>query len=243
MKKPSKILAKHKHRPFPYPDAPWAFYQEWHDVVFLHWAVPVDILRKLIPNGLSLDTFDGKGYISLVAFTAENSRPRILPPVPHVSDFLEINIRTYVVRSGRPGIYFLNMEAAKTLSALAFRTITGFPYVPAQMMHQKGSFISVDSKNHQYFDLEYMRDKKKKYRKGDLDSWLVERYCVYLDLFGKMLRYDVHHKEWALQPLEVKGLRLKYRLGDYTLNDPNPVLAHYSKGVEVVGWLPKIFDK
>lgn len=239
MKSISEILAIHEHRPFPYPGTPWKFYQEWHDAIFLHWAVPVDILRHLVPKGLAIDTYDGMGYISLVAFTAENSRPRLLPPVPHVSHFLEINIRTYVLRDGRPGIYFLNMEAAKVLSALAFRGITGFPYVPAQMMHHRGNFISVDDRNHHYFDLEYTGKKKKKYRKGALDSWLAERYCVYLVLCGKMLRYDVHHTEWPLQPLEVNNLRLKYQLGNYTLNDSNPVLAHFSKGVEVVGWLPK----
>jgi uncharacterized protein len=242
MKNPSKILSKLRHRPFPYPEAPWAFYQEWHQAIFLHWEVPVDILRKLIPKGLALDTYDGVGYISLVAFTAENSRPRILPPIPHISHFLEINIRTYVLKDGRPGIYFLNMEAGKTLSAMVFRGLTGFPYTPTIMMHNKSHFISVDENNHHYFELEYKKEKKKKFLKSAVDSWLAERYAVYLDLFGKIFRYDVHHKEWPLQPLEIKKLQLKYKLGDYSLNDPKPVLAHFSKGVEVVGWLPKILN-
>ncbi|HSJ67058.1 MAG TPA: DUF2071 domain-containing protein [Anditalea sp.] len=241
MKNPSKILSQYQHRPFPYPESPWAFYQEWHDAVFLHWAVPVDILQKLVPKGLAIDTYNDMGYISLVAFTAENSRPRILPPVPHISHFLEINIRTYVLKDGVPGIYFLNMEASRILSALAFRGITGFPYAPAQMMHHEGHFISVDDKKHHYFEVKYQKANHRNYKKSALDSWLAERYCVYLDRFGKMLRYDVHHEEWPLQPAEV-NLQLKYKLGDYILNDPNPTLAHYSKGVEVVGWLPKIYD-
>lgn len=242
MKSTNEILAHKEHRSFPHPDTPWKFYQEWHDAVLLHWTVPIDVMQKMIPADLTLDTFQGEAYISLFAFTAEKSRPWILPPVPIVSDFLEINIRTYVKRDDRPGIYFLNMEAGKALSAYIFRTVTGFPYVPAKMRHLPGNFISVHDQNHHYLDIAYTRGKDDK-KKQELDQWLVERYCVYLDLFGKMLRYDVHHEPWPLEPLSINSLRLKYKLGDYLLKDQKPVLSHYSKGVEVVGWLPKIFTQ
>ena len=237
----SQILALKEHRPFPYPNSPWAFYQEWKEVIFMHWPVPPEIMQKLLPDNLTVDTYGGQAYISLVAFKAKNSRPRLAPPVSLISDFLELNIRTYVKRADRPGIYFLNMEADKTLSSFIFRNLTGFPYYPANMQYITGQLSSVDENKHNYCDLEFELPSHS-YSRSELDSWLTERYCVYLNRINKLWRYDVHHVEWPLQNLKIKELNLKYQFGDFVLKDPKPPLMHYSIGVEVLGWLPKIIS-
>ena len=239
MRSTTEILAHKDHRPFPYPDSSYKVYQEWHEAVFLHWEVPHSVLQKMLPEGLEVDTFHGKTYISLVAFKAENSRPKYLPPVPLISDFLEANIRTYVVRNGRPGIYFFSMKADKTVAAAIFRGMTGFPYYPSYMHQDKKNFSSYQPQSKDYFDLRYKIGPILS-NKGELDRWLTERYCVYLERFNKLLRFDVHHEEWPLQQVEIKDLRIRYNLKGFTLKDPKPLLAHYSKGVEVVAWFPTI---
>ena len=89
-----EILKKTEHRPWSLPDANWKFYQEWNDAVFLHWQVDESELKKLVPADLEIDRYEGKSWVSLVAFTMEKVRPKFLPPFPPISNFHEINIRT-----------------------------------------------------------------------------------------------------------------------------------------------------
>jgi len=53
------------HRPWALPKSPWSYYQEWNDVVFLHYIVNEDLLRTLVPNQLELDKFDGNCWVSV----------------------------------------------------------------------------------------------------------------------------------------------------------------------------------
>lgn len=91
-----EILNVTGHRPWTIPTKQWKYYQEWNDVVFLHWQVDLKELQKIVPGDLEIDLYEGKPWVSLVAFTMEKIRPRNLPPFSLISDFDEINIRTYV---------------------------------------------------------------------------------------------------------------------------------------------------
>src|SRR4051812_13360722 len=117
----AKILQAKSHRQWAVPRRSWKYYQEWHDVFFLHWPVPVKMLAPLLPAGLQLDLFNGEAWISVVGFTVKNMHPRFLPSFPPLSDFHEINVRTYVTVDNRPGIYFLSIEAQKLLVMLMAR--------------------------------------------------------------------------------------------------------------------------
>ncbi len=122
------ILSETKHRSFNYPKNKWRYYQEWNNALFLHWKVPFDALRNLVPQDLNLDTYDGEVYVSLVAFTMQKIRPRNLPAIKFISDFDEINVRTYIDNNNKKGVYFLNIEAEKQLSAFIAKTLSGLPY-------------------------------------------------------------------------------------------------------------------
>ena len=96
MTKISDILADTSHRPFELPAGEWKYYQEWNCALFLHWTIPFEILRKFVPDQLHIDSYEGKCYVSLVAFTMEKMRPKYLPAIQLLSDFHEINLRTYI---------------------------------------------------------------------------------------------------------------------------------------------------
>ena len=68
--------------------------QHWRDLLFLHWPVPVEVLRPLIPESLSIDTYDGQAYIGLVPFWMFGVRPNWSPERLGFR-FLETNVRTY----------------------------------------------------------------------------------------------------------------------------------------------------
>src|SRR4029078_3618766 len=70
--------------------------QRWSRLLFLHWPIPAEEVRPLLPRGLTLDTYAGQGWVGLVPFVVSGARPVYLPPVPGLSRFVEVNVRTYV---------------------------------------------------------------------------------------------------------------------------------------------------
>ncbi|MEL6537198.1 MAG: DUF2071 domain-containing protein, partial [Bacteroidota bacterium] len=107
------------------PDGPWRYYQEWNRALFMHWSVAETQLYDYLPKGLTLDTFQGQAWVSVVPFVLQKARPRGLPSVPGISDFPELNLRTYVLYNGVPGVYFLAIEAGSRLGTWVAKYISG----------------------------------------------------------------------------------------------------------------------
>lgn len=233
-----ELLALKEHRPFAMPSGRWIYYQEWNNALFLHWEVPAEILQLLIPESLTLDLFEGKGWVSLVAFTMNKIRPRHLPAVDFLSDFHEINLRTYVVHEDKPGVYFLNIEAEKLLSVLVAKGMSGLPYEKAYMTRTKvaGTNIYQSANPAKGFQLNVKyKVVNAPYHKTALDFFLTERYCLYVDRSKKLYRYDIHHEEWGMATVTLQHLELDYKKGSLLL-DAKPQQVHYSKGVRVLAW-------
>ena len=91
-------------RPYPQPTTPWVMRQTWHDLLFMHWPVSIESLRPHIPPSLTIDKFDGQAWIAVVPFRMSRIAPHGLFPVPWLSAFPELNVRTYVIRDGKPGV-------------------------------------------------------------------------------------------------------------------------------------------
>src|SRR5205085_4964946 len=100
------------HRPWPRPSRPWVMGQTWVDLLFAHWSMDPSLLRGVVPDQLELDTFEGQAWLAVTPFAVRNLRPRGTWPVPVLSAFGEVNVRTYVTVGGRPGIYFFSLDAA-----------------------------------------------------------------------------------------------------------------------------------
>src|SRR5437867_5100192 len=126
-----KLLNQTSHRPWPLPSRPWVTTMRWHDLLFLHWPVRPEIIRPLIPNGLELDTFDGAAWIGVVPFRMTGVRLRWLPPLPGISAFPELNVRTYVRVRDRPGVYFFSLDAGSRTAVAMARAWFHLPYFHA----------------------------------------------------------------------------------------------------------------
>ena len=98
-------------------------YQNWHHLGFFHWEVPAAELQALLPADLTVDLFEGKAYIGLVPFTMTGVRPVLLPPLPGVSSFHEINVRTYVRHGDEEGVWFFSLDASNPLAVRAARRV------------------------------------------------------------------------------------------------------------------------
>ena len=109
-------------------------YQQWRELLFLHWEFPIAELQRTLPEGLFVDTFADKAYLGVVPFFMRNIRPRFLPAVPGISNFMEMNLRTYVYdRAGVPGVWFYSLDANQWLAVKIARRVFHLPYEHAEM--------------------------------------------------------------------------------------------------------------
>ncbi len=121
------------HRPWPLASGPWIIQQTWNDLLFLHWPVPAESLRPLVPSALPLDTFNGQCWVAVAPFHMTGVRPRWTPPLPGLSAFPELNVRTYVNFGGKPGVFFFSLDAGSLIAAQAARMTYHLPYFWARM--------------------------------------------------------------------------------------------------------------
>ena len=230
-----EILKDTLHRSFEIPEGDWVYYQEWNRALFLHWIVPFEILKKYVPSNLKIDTFDGNCYISLVAFSMEKIRPRYLPSISFISNFDEINIRTYIDNDNKKGVFFLNIEAGKSISTFIAKLISGLPYEKANIYRTDKIYESKNKQKGFVLNAEF-EIKEDINLKTELEKWLTERYCLYLDKENELFRYDIHHKEWQLKDVNIKNLELNYNIGEINIGKNKPNMVHYSDGIKVVAW-------
>lgn len=233
MKIPS-ILKHTAHRPWAKPSGPWKFYQEWNRAVFLHWPVEVEELKPLVPDGIQIDTYAGQAWVSVVAFTMKKVRPRLLPPVSFISDFHEINIRTYVKSNQKTGVYFLSIEGGKWLSCSLAKQISKLPYRTSQMKRIEHQYQSANNQTGDRLTFSYQPGQSV-VTKTKLDLWLTERYALFQDTKSAILEYEIHHLEWPIQEVELADFTLDYPAFNHLLKG-DPELTHYSSGVQVVAW-------
>lgn len=222
------------HRPWEMPSGGWSYYQEWNDAVFLHWRVDEDILRGWVPEDLEIDVFEGNAWVSLVAFTMEKIRPRYLPHFPPVSNFHEINVRTYVRYKGKTGVYFLSIEGGKTISCYVARKLSELPYRYSKMVRTKGAFQSRNTEFKDVLEVRYDIGSKRN-DKTDLDSWLTERYALFQDTRSAINAFEIQHIEWPIFDVKLDKIKMSYpRFSELIVGEPE--LSHYSPGVQVIAW-------
>ncbi|MCP9768542.1 DUF2071 domain-containing protein [Lacihabitans sp. LS3-19] len=230
----NEILNSTEHRNWVKPKESWRFYQEWNEAVFFHWKVEVDILQKYIPNGLEIDLFEGQAWVSLVVFKMEKIRPKGFPAFSPISNFDEINIRTYVKSGNKTGVYFLSIEASSRISCFIARKISELPYRFSNIKRSFGKIHSVNNTFEESLKIEYQLSENVN-EKSDLDKWLTERYALFQDADLKINSFDIHHLEWPLKAIEVSYFKLNYnRFENLIGNTPDKI--QYSKGVKVLAW-------
>jgi uncharacterized protein YqjF (DUF2071 family) len=213
----------------------------WHDLVFMHWPVPADTLRPLLPPRLELDTFDGNAWLGVVPFYMTDVRPRAFPK-SFASAFPEINVRTYVRYRERFGVWFFSLDAASRLTVLGARRFYRLPYWLATMTYARhGSEIGFESRR--------QRDERVgiacRYRgigapfeatPGSLEYFLTERYCLFsADREGGLYCGEIHHRPWTLQPAEAE-IRMNTMADPIGLSLGAHPLLHFSQRLDVVAW-------
>src|SRR5687767_9359618 len=77
----SRLAARNKPAGIP------VMFQNWENLLFLHWEWNPAEIQKTLPPGLWVDTFEGKGYLGIIPFFMRDVRASFLPAIPGTSDF------------------------------------------------------------------------------------------------------------------------------------------------------------
>jgi uncharacterized protein YqjF (DUF2071 family) len=232
-------LEETEHRPWPLPEGrPWIMAQTLDDLLFAHWRVSADAVRALLPAGLDVDERDGSAWLGVTPFVVTGLRAHGLLPIPRASSFRELNVRTYVIRDGRPGIWFLSLDASSHLAVAAARLLYRLPYFHADVLFRRhGARILFDSARDEgtAFSVSYeAKGSAAPPAPGSLEEFLTERYCLYVEHDGRLYRAEIHHRPWPLQPVDA-DIQLNTMLPASLLLEGDP-LFHYSARQDVVIW-------
>jgi uncharacterized protein YqjF (DUF2071 family) len=213
--------------------------QTWESLVFVHWRVAADELRPHIPAGLEIEEFDGAAWLGIVPFRITGLRARGMVPLPGLSAFNELNVRTYVrAADGKPGVWFFSLEATSRPAVDAARRWYRLPYFDARMeLDDNGSRIDVRCSRlgeaGKGFSGAFRATGTSAVSPVDsLEFFLVERYCLYAEGDGALWRAEIHHAPWVVGPGEA----------EVGLNSIAPVplsgapLCHVAERQDVVVW-------
>jgi uncharacterized protein YqjF (DUF2071 family) len=214
--------------------------QRWHQLLFSHWETDAAALKKLVHPRLTVDTFEGKAFVGVVAFTMQNVRPwSWLPGAPTATEFFEINVRTYVHLDGEePGIVFFSLDATSSLAVLAARSMWGLPYFRSAISSTDG--WRCDRRWPARPAMTGFRTSRvvpgealPPSREGTLEFFLAERYQFYAaGSGGRLIRARVHHPPYPLHA--VRGCEVSPQLAAAPGLEPGARTPDfYSPGVDV----------
>jgi hypothetical protein len=243
----TSLLDRTAHRPWPLPAGPWIMAQSWHDLLFAHWAVDAAMLRPHIPEKLQIDTFDGRAWLGIVPFSMRGVRLRWMPPLPWLSAFPELNVRTYVTAQEKPGVWFFSLDAANALAVAAARLTFHLPYFRARMKcRETGGWI--EYRSHRAHPGASAATFEGRYRgvseffqakPSTLEHFLTERYCLYSAGKGRIYRGEIHHPPWLLQNAEAQITKNSMAEAAGLRLPAEPPLLHVAQRQDMVAWAPQ----
>ena len=225
----------------------------WSELTFLHWPYEPDRVQRLLPSGLTAETFDGAAWVGLIPFrmTVRASRG---PAVPWVSYFPETNVRTYVrAPDGSTGIWFFSLDAAQPGAVLAARAWLGLPYQWARMAVRvdgsggDGSVVRYRCARHGRPGRRSGHARPRPTSTADvrigppidrgdvsgLEDFLTARFRLYSAVRGSLLSMPAEHGPWPLQRARTLGLRDRLVQAAGLPAPAGDPLVLYSPGVDV----------
>lgn len=226
------------------PQARAVGYQRWNHLLFAHWQVDPQHVQATLPRGLHVDLFRGAAYLGIVPFFMQRIRPAWLPPVPWLSWFLELNVRTYVHDAhGNPGVYFYSLDCNQPVAVQIARQVFRLPYFYARMgarrTHGQVSYkclrkgLAEPAWRYEWQPSDEAEPTRAA-EPGTLEFFLVERYALFTQgARGRLLEGRVHHAPYCVRPAHapVVGLR-PAQLAGFDLHGP-PCSALMAEAVDV----------
>jgi len=214
--------------------------QTWDDLLFAHYPVRAEAVRRLVPAELELDERDGTAWLGVTPFLLTAFRLRGTLPLPAVSTFPELNVRTYVTVEDKPGIWFFSLDTSNRLAVEAARRTYKLPYHFARISRERrGETV--------FYSCERAGDPERRFEgryrpagagfnaePGSLEWFLTERYCLYAIDRGRLHRAEIQHPLWPLQAAEAE-------IAENAMPPPELLagavpVCHFSRRQDVLIW-------
>jgi len=205
----------------------WWVEQTWRHLAMAHWRADDRVLSRHIPPGLELDRFNGHAYVSAVVFSVDPFRLRGLPPIRGMRRFWQINIRTYVRRGSKPGVFFLRLQTSRPWPARLGKLAYALPFEPADMaVIDEGERLAVGvvsrAGDAPALSLGFRRAGSRmpwyEPAPASIEAWLLNRYALFARALGAVLETRLVHRPWIIQPAEVH-IRVARLLEPYGCED------------------------
>jgi uncharacterized protein YqjF (DUF2071 family) len=185
---------------------------EWRRLVLLNYEVDPAVLEPYIPQGLELDFWNNKTYVSVVGFAFQRARFFGMP-VPFHGSFPEVNLRFYVKREltagERRGVVFLKEIVPRRGVAFVAHALYGEKFIslPMQMTAEHDRHIRGMARRVRYnwrlggehYAIEAASNSPPRHPEpGSLEEFIVEHYWAYSGKSG-CTEYEVEHPPWLIQ--------------------------------------------
>lgn len=222
----------------------------WDQLAFLHWSYDPEVVQRLLPEGLTVDTFDDRAWVGLIPFVMQVRPPRG-PALPWISNFAETNVRTYTIApDGTRGVWFLSLDAARLAAVVTARSVYRLPYLWAKMQVERtGDEIHYRSIR-RWPGPRGARSTTtiriaEPYADADLterDHFLTARWRLYSPRRRGLRSALAAHPAWPLHRAEVLELDDELLTAAGLPSPQGDPLCHWSPGVEVRIGLPHGVD-
>ena len=177
--------------------------QQWLDLAYVHWRYPADVVQRLLPAGLTVDTFDGSAWVGLIPFRMKGIGLARGPAVPYFGTFSEVNVRTYVHAEGRAGVWFFSLDVDRLLPALVARASYRLPYCWGDTTHRReGSSVTTVVRRRwpSRVDESSLRiTVGEPVVADDLDVFLTARWGLFSRSLRGIRHAPVDHEPWPLR--------------------------------------------
>lgn len=219
------------------------FLAAWERSVFIHYEVDPSLLQRQVP--FALDLWEGRAFVSLVAFTLWRMRPRLggrfgewlfQPIASH--EFL--NVRTYVRHNGEPGIFFLAEWLSNPVSVRLGPRTFGLPYRWGRLDYEhapdgcalRGTIQAPEGRL--AYEGKVCGSHFEASEGESLAEFVLERYTAFTQQRKRARLFRVWHLPWEQAPagIEVTADTLMAGTGVWW-GTAEFVGANYSPGVEV----------
>lgn len=183
---------------------------EWRNLVMMNYVVPEEILLPYLPKGVELDYFEGKCYVSFVAFHFLHTKVKGIG-FPFHRNFEEINLRFYVKykENGtyKRGVVFISELVPKRMISWIAKLIYQEQYAYAPI----SSSVTETDKRSLHFNWGKQKDytltveteiKPLPINTGSKEEFIFEHYWGYTGLSkNRTGEYRVEHPRWNVYPV------------------------------------------
>src|SRR5215218_2889332 len=207
-------LSEIEHRPWPLPGGSWILGQSWEDLLFAHWRVDADALRRFVPGGLHIDEQDGGAWLGITPFVLTGFRLRGTLPLPMISSFGAVEAARRVYKLPYFHARISVDRRGDRVDYSSKRRGTARPFVFAGSYGPAGEPFTSEA--------------------GSLEHFLTERYCLYAADGSGLHRAEIHHPPWRIRPANA-DLELNTMPPDGLELEGEP-LFHLAERQDVVIW-------